>query len=102
LDIQAFTPTGNNLVLAGDVVGVTGSLPITAGTPPSDQCRVYNSSAAIAFIRFGKGAQVPAITDAFVAPGATEVFTIDPTVTDAGAILSAGTGNVYFQRGLGL
>ena len=74
------------------------ALPGTAG----NQCRVYNGSAAMAFVRFGVGAQTAVLTDSFVAPGNTEVFSIPPTVDTVAAILSTGTGNVYFQRGMGL
>lgn len=94
---KAFSPVGSNLPVAASTTSAGGSLPGV-----SDQLRVYNSATGVAFWRVGNGAQTAVATDTFVAPGATEVFSIPPLIDNFAVILSTGTGTVYAQRGYGL
>lgn len=97
MNTQPFSPTGDNVPIAASVASASGLLPGTNG----DQARVYNATSSAAFIRFGAAGLVAVATDAFVAPGTTEVFSIPPGVTSFAVILSTGTGTVYAQRGFG-
>lgn len=101
MSINAFAGTGNNVAIAATTSSGSAALPGNTEVPGS--IRVYNSgTTGVAFVRWGASAPTAVATDTFVAPGSTEVFSIPPGVTHVAAILSASTGNVYFQRGGGL
>ncbi len=68
---------------------------------PSAQVRVFNSTAAVAFIHFSSGAYTATSADTPMAPGAVEVFTKSPAHQICAVILSSGTGSVYFTVGNG-
>jgi hypothetical protein len=97
---QAFSPLGDSATVAASTSSAGAALAGAAGAGQS--VRVYNAASAVAFVRFGAGAQTALATDTMVAPGATEVFTISDRVTNVAALLGAGTGNVLFQRGAGM
>jgi hypothetical protein len=73
------------------------------------QLEVYNSGAATVFLRKGKDATVTASAsnpDKPIAPGATEVLTVnnDPTspITHIAAVTATGSADIYFTVGAGL
>lgn len=98
MDVIAFNPTSDNVVVAGSIASASGVLPGDRG----NQIRIHNATAAIAFVRWTVGASTAVTTDTFIAPGGTEVFTMASSANTFSVILSAGTGNVYAQRGFGL
>lgn len=100
---RAFSSFGDNVVIAATTSSGAAALPGAAptGQSRSETMRVYNASAAVAFFRTGPTAPTAVTTDTFVGPGGTEVFSIPTGVEQVAVILSAGTGNVYFQRGAG-
>lgn len=67
----------------------------------TNQVRVYNATAAVAFIRFTTDASTAVNTDTPIAPGSVEVFTKAANKNIASAILASGTGSVYFTIGHG-
>ena len=63
---------------------------------------VYNASAATAFFRLGAAAGLTALaSDTPVPPGARMLVDGGPFVNNAAALLSTGTGAVYFTLGDG-
>jgi hypothetical protein len=97
----AFSPTGNNVQLSGSTTSAVAPLPGSSELPAS--VRVYNSATGVAYFRVSiDPAAVAVTTDAFVAPGATEVFNIPVGMAHVAVILATGTGTVYVQRGGGL
>lgn len=80
--------------------GSTSSASVTLDGE-TNSVRVYNAAAGIAFIRFTSGASTATTNDLPVAPGSVEVFTKPAGYLICSAILSAGTGNVYFTPGHG-
>lgn len=97
MDVQSFAPTGDNTPIAASVASASGAL-----TGLGNQIRIYNSTAGVAFFRFTKAASTAVLTDSFVAPGATETFSVNQEFQQIAVILSTGTGTVYAQRGFGL
>lgn len=99
--LLAFSPTAATLTIAASTSSGSGTLAGSTTVPSS--MRVYNgTSASVAFIKYGTGAQTATAADFPVAPGVTEVINIPPGVDTVAVILSAATGNVYFTRGGGL
>ncbi len=98
--ILAFSPTAATTTLSASTTSANGAL--AGDTTVASSIRVYNGSTAVAFIKYGSGAQTATSADLPVAPGATEIFNIGPSVDNVAAILSTGTGNVYVTRGGGL
>jgi len=98
MDTQAFNPTGGNVAVAASTTTASGVLPGAIG----NQIRIHNAATGIAFCRWTIGASSAVATDNFVSPGGTEIFSINPTVDTFSVILSAGTGDVYAQKGFGL
>ncbi len=63
---------------------------------------VYNAASATAFFRLGAASSLAAsAADTPIPPGQRMLVDGGPFVTYAAAILSAGTGNVYFTLGYG-
>lgn len=93
-----FIPLSNTASISGSTTSASASLGGSGGT----SLRVYNASSAVAYVRWGSGAQTAVTTDTYLAPGATETFQINGNMVDTvAAILSTGTGSVLFQRGHG-
>lgn len=67
-----------------------------------DCLRVFNGTTAIAFIKYGNGAQTATSSDYAVAPGAVEVLAVGSNTNTVAAILSTGSGSVYVVKGSGL
>ena len=97
----SFSSLGNNVAISASTTSATGALPGFDATRVGDTVRVYNATASAAFFRSGAGAQTALATDAFIAPGSTEVFSLSPETSNVGVLLASGTGTVYFQRGAG-
>ena len=97
----SFSGLGNNVAVAATTASAAGSLPGADATLSGESVRVYNATASAAFFRSGAGAQTALATDAFIAPGSTEVFSLSPETSNVGVLLASGTGTVYFQRGAG-
>jgi hypothetical protein len=100
---EAFSSLGDSVTIAGTNVSQSTVLPQTNNTLfQGKTIRIYNAAGAAAFFRTGIGPQTAVLTDTFVAPGSTEVFSVPPNVTEIGVILASGTGNVFVQLGAGL
>lgn len=93
--LLAFNPTETKTIAASTV---TASATLSFD---SDQVRIYNDSAAIAFVRWTTAASSAVITDVPVVTKGTAVFTKPPTQKIISVILSTGTGNVYVSSGEG-
>lgn len=63
------------------------------------QCRAYNATAVVAFVRAGEG-DATTTTDMPIAAGGVEVFTVSSTQY-VNVILASSTGNVYLTVGSG-
>lgn len=91
-----FRPSGTASVAAST------SAASTALAGGGSSMLVFNASAAVAFVRFGMAGMNPASSaDTPVPPGARMLLDAGRLVTEAGAVLAAGTGTVYFTRGDG-
>jgi hypothetical protein len=102
--LQPFSALGDNATIAASVTSASATLPqrdASIALMQGKTLRVYNAAANPAFFRVGVGTQTAVLTDTFVAPGATEMFSLPPNADTIGVILSAGTGNVYAQLGDG-
>lgn len=110
IELQNFTPALNYTLAA------TTTSQNTAITQPASAAgvglagsgggyvnlRIYNATAAVAFISWGMSAQTATVAASFpVGPGASPVINMGCPATNVGCILSAGTGNVYFSPGGG-
>ena len=89
---------------------VSGTAGLAAGTTSAnvpllgqgEAVLVFNASAAIAFIRFGMDATIVASTaDTPVPPNARMLIHAGNFAVTAAALLSGGSGTVYFTRGDG-
>lgn len=103
MSFEAFSSLGDSVTVAATIASSSTVLPQTNNTLfQGKTIRIYNSAAAAVFFRTGIGTQTALLTDTFVAPGSTEVFSVPPNVTEVGLILASGTGNVFVQLGAGL
>lgn len=92
---QPFVPSGT-ATLAATVASASVSL------SQGDTVLVFNSSAAIAFVAFGNGAATALVASSTPVPaGAQMMLYVGPIANTGAAILSAGTGSVYFTSGTG-
>lgn len=80
----------------------SASATFTSADQGGDCLRIFNSTTAIAFVKYGKGAQTATSADLPIAPGAVEVIGISEGVDTVAVILSTGTGSVYVNKGTGL
>lgn len=94
-----FSPRGDSVKV--DATTSTGSVPLSQ---TAESVRVVNTTSVLAFIALG-GAGVQANVSGDdsipIAPGATEVFG-GGNYTHAAAVLSSGTGVVWFTAGAGI
>lgn len=103
MSFEAFSSLGDSVTVAATGASSSTVLSQTNNTLfQGKTIRIYNAAGAPAFFRTGIGPQTAVVTDTFVAPGSTEVFSVPPNVTEIGIILGTGTGNVYAQLGAGL
>jgi hypothetical protein len=91
-----FRPSGTTAVAASTTAAATS----LAGGGSS--VLVFNSANAVAFIRFGVSTTTVATTgDTPVPAGARVLLDGGSLITHASAVLTSGTGTVYFTRGDG-
>lgn len=98
--MNPFSPSGNSVKVAATTASGSVALGSVART-----VRVHNAATTIAFIAFGVGAAAAATSGSDsipLAPGATEVFSVNTGITHAAAILTTGTGDVWFTPGDGI
>jgi hypothetical protein len=94
--IQPFRPAGTVGLAAG-----TGSASI-ALAGGGETVVVTNPTTALAFVRFGADPSVTATpADMPVLPGARVMLAANPLITYAAAVLTSGSGSVWFTRGDG-
>lgn len=101
----SFWAAGLTSQLAATTTSASIALSVYAG-----QVQVYNSTTGTAFVVFTvaasptahAGAAGTTTSDYPVAPGAVIVVTVPNGAINAAAILSTGSGAVYFTPGLGL
>lgn len=67
-----------------------------------DCLRVFNNTTAVAFLKYGIGAQTATTANIAIAPGAVEVIAVGDATDTVAVILSTGTGSVYLTKGSGL
>jgi hypothetical protein len=67
----------------------------------SRQLEIQNAGDAIAFCRWGIGAQTAVVTDYPVLPGQSKTITIESGNDTFAAITSAGTTTLYITSGAG-
>jgi hypothetical protein len=93
---QPFRPAGTAALAASTT---SGNLLLAGG---GSAVLVYNGSGATAFFRLGAAASLTAsVTDTPVPAGQRMLVDGGPFVSYAAAVLSAGTGSVYFTLGDG-
>ena len=91
-----FRPSGTTSIVASTAAAATN----LAGGGSS--ILVFNSTGAVAFIRFGVASGTAATNgDTPIPAGGRMLLDGGPLVTHASAILASGTGTVYFTRGDG-
>lgn len=109
-NVNPFTPVGATVTVSATTSSSDEALPATAvgssttnaGTiGGADVLRFYNAGTAIAFVRWGVGAQTAVTTDMPVAPGTIEVFSKAYEADTVAAITAAGTATVYVTAGRG-
>jgi hypothetical protein len=94
--ITPFRPTGTVSLSAGTS---SASVPLTGG---GDSVVVTNTSASLAYVRFGADQAVSAsAADMPVIANARVMLSVNGLVSHAAGLLLAGTGNVLFTRGDG-
>jgi len=93
---QPFRVSGNATLAAGTA---SANVPLTGN---GEAVLVFNASAAVAFVRFGMDATVVAgPADTPVPAGARMLIHAGSFALTAAALLSAGSGTVFFTRGDG-
>jgi hypothetical protein len=92
---KVFDPNFSTVLAVGVASAEVTTLPAT-----DNQLRVYNSTTAPVFIRWGTTAQTAVATDLAIPPGGVEMFTKNNATRLAG-IMSAGSGNLYISTGSG-
>jgi hypothetical protein len=93
---QPFRPAGTASLAASTTSAAT---PLAGG---GGAVLVYNAAGATAFFRLGAATGLTALTsDTPIPPGARMLVDGGPFVSYAAAVLSSGTGNVYFTLGDG-
>jgi hypothetical protein len=87
-----------------------GTVSLSATTTPAsialagggDSVLITNAASSIAFVRFGADATVSANTgDMPVLPNSQILIAVNSLIQNAAAVLTSGTGSVYFTRGDG-
>jgi hypothetical protein len=94
---QPFRSAGTAHLAAGTS---SANVPLVGG---GEAVLIYNSSSAVAYVRFGTDATISAsAADTPIPPGARMLMHLGgPFVTTAAAVLAAGSGTVFFTRGDG-
>jgi hypothetical protein len=93
---QPFRPAGTASLAASTTSAAT---PLVGG---GSAVLIYNAATATAFFRLGAAAGLTALVgDTPIPPGARMLVDGGPFVSYAAAVLSSGTGNVYFTLGDG-
>ena len=94
--LTAFQPTGTATLTAG--TSSTSAVLVGGG----DSVVVTNTSAALAYVRFGADHTVAATSaDMPVLAGTRVILGINGLISNAAAVLASGSGNVLFTRGNG-
>ncbi|MBW4089788.1 MAG: hypothetical protein HIU82_01555 [Proteobacteria bacterium] len=93
---QPFRPAGTVSLASGTS---SASIALAGG---GETVVVTNTTAALAFVRFGADPSVAATSaDMPVLPGARVMLAANPLITYAASILASGSGGVLFTRGDG-
>jgi hypothetical protein len=95
--IMPFRPTGTVMLAA---TATSSNLPLVGG---GDSVVVTNTTAAIAYVRFGSDNTVTATAavDMPVLPNARVMLGVNSLITYAAVVLASGAGNVLLSRGDG-
>ena len=93
---SAFRPTGTVSISGGTT---SANAALTGG---GETVVVTNTSASLAFVRFGADSSVSATSaDMPVLPNSRAVLAVNPLIAYAAVVLTAGSGTVYLTRGDG-
>jgi len=93
---SAFRPTGTVSLDAGTT---SANVPLVGG---GETVVVTNTTACLAYIRFGSDATVAASTgDMPVLPNSRAALSVNNLISHVAAFLISGSGNVLFTRGDG-
>lgn len=97
-----FNPFNNYTVSASNVsADQTVVQPTDASITGATDLLISNSTAAVAFVRWGTTTQTAVTTDFAVLPGAIVCVNTGIAVTHVGVILASGSGSVYLSIGVG-
>lgn len=105
--MDPFHPIDGSTVTCS-VTTTSGDFPFIKTQQGRHQIRFYNAGAVPVFWRKGSGgvAATAVVTDTPIAPGATEVFTVNNTdkspITSVGIITGSSTATVYVTQGDGI
>lgn len=97
--MNPFFPRGDSISISATTS--SSSVPLLVSC---ESIRVLNTTSFVAFVSFGVGSAVAAVDgneSIPIAPGATEVFG-GGNYTHAAAILTSGSGAVWFTPGAGV
>lgn len=68
-----------------------------------DCLRIFNSTSAVAYLKYGHGTSLTATTaDLAIAPGGVEVLNVGQYTNIIAVVLSTSSGSVYVTKGSGL
>jgi hypothetical protein len=94
--VSPFRPTGTVSV---SVTAVSASVPLSGG---GDTVVVTNTTASLAYIRFGSDLTVAAsVSDMPILASSKLILSINSLISYAAAVSPSGSGSVLFSRGDG-
>lgn len=93
LDSNFFSPV-ESITVSASTATAAGSFK-TTGIDAANM-RVSNPTSAVAFVRWGSGAQTAVATDTPVLAGQSVMLPKGVGIANVAVILSTGTGSIYF------
>lgn len=96
----AFLPKTTTKTISASTTSASATW--TDADKSGDCLRIFNSTAGVAFVRIGRGAQTATTADIPIAPNAAEVIGCNDNSDTVAVILSTGTGSVYATKGEGI
>lgn len=99
LDSQSFTPV-ETITVSASTTTAAGAFSTGAGIAANAMV-IKNPTTAVAFVRWGSGAQTAVATDYPVLAGEQAYVPKGISIANVAVILSTGTGNIYFTAGNG-
>lgn len=101
MNINPFFPRkGQTKTLAVTTTTARVQVLDNASSTSTYNVRIYNAGTVAAFINWGDGTVTAATTDMPIAPGATEVLSLQGS--NIAAITASGTATLYITEGSGI